>query len=82
MNLKIDVLAASYAAAGLSALLMIALTVLNSLGLYRNAVAQMQEMHLFYTPTVTGTITGLIEAAVISFVIVYIFSIIYNKLIK
>jgi len=82
MNSKIDVPAASYAAAGFSALLMILITLLNKVGLYAAMAERMEVWHMFYTPTLIGTITGMIEAAIISFVAVYIFSLMYNRLVK
>lgn len=82
MNSKIDVRAASYAAAGFSALLMVVITLLNRIGIYSAMADRMEVWHMFYAPTVVGTITGMIEAAIISFIVVYIFSLMYNKLVK
>ena len=79
--MKLHATALGYAAGIISALIMLLLTIFNSLGVYMIAVSAMQEMHLFYSPTIIGTITGMIEAAVISFIAFYLLAVTYNKLV-
>lgn len=79
---KINVLGLSYAAAVVSALVMIALGVLGNFGLYSGAVQMMQQWHVFFSLSVGGIILGAIESMVYSFVLGYVFAVVYNKLSK
>ncbi|MBU1032488.1 MAG: hypothetical protein ABII13_01075 [Patescibacteria group bacterium] len=78
--MKIHTHKLSLAAAIFSALAMLLLSLANSMGIYQNAVQQMQNWHMFYKPDFAGTITGMIEAAVMTYVSVYIIVWIYNAL--
>lgn len=73
-----DTLALAGAAAVLSAVVMLLLGVFGALGVYKGAVAMMEQWHLFFEPTVVGTVAGMVEAAMISFVLVYAFAWLYN----
>ncbi|MCR4278314.1 MAG: hypothetical protein NUV81_00180 [bacterium] len=64
---------AAEAGALTAASLMLVLSLLNSVGLYQNATAEMAKWHMFYTPDVQGTILGMLEAAVVTYVIVTLF---------
>ncbi|MDP3989904.1 MAG: hypothetical protein Q8Q01_01730 [archaeon] len=72
-------LAAGYAAAIVSAALMLLLGIGWNVGVYKSAAEQMAKWHLFFTPSVGGIVAGMVEAAVISFVIAYLFVWTYNK---
>lgn len=76
---KLNSLALGYAAAIISAVLMLLLGVLGNLGVYTGAVEMMQTAHMFFNLSVVGVITGMIEAAVISFVFACLFGWTYNK---
>ena len=76
---RFNSLALGYAAALISAVLMLLLGILGNLGIYTGAVEMMQSVHMFFDLSVLGIITGMIEAAVISFVFVYLFGWTYNK---
>ena len=78
--MKLHAKALGYAAGIVSALIMLLLTIFNSLGIYTIAVSAMQEMHLFYSPTIIGTLTGMIEVSIMSFIAFYLFAVTYNKL--
>lgn len=80
--MKVKPLALGYAGAILSAVCMLLLSIINSFGFFVEATAHMQDMHIFYTPTVLGTILGMIEAAVFSFVVLYVFGWLHNKFAK
>ncbi|MFH1429948.1 MAG: hypothetical protein ABIG71_00315 [Candidatus Uhrbacteria bacterium] len=80
--MRLHALKLGIAGAIAAALCMIALSILNALGLYEGAVQQMQGMHTFYTPDVIGTITGMIEAALVTFIGLYVFGAIYNALLR
>ncbi|MDS0243204.1 MULTISPECIES: hypothetical protein [unclassified Haloferax] len=74
----LDPLALAGAAAVVSAVVMLLLGVFGAIGVYEDAVAMMQQWHLFFEPTVVGTVSGMVEAVVISFVLVYAFAWMYN----
>ena len=76
---KLNSLALGYAAAIISAVLMLLLGVLGNLGVYTGAVEMMQTAHMFFDLSVVGIVTGIIEAAVISFVFAFLFGWTYNK---
>lgn len=76
---KPNALAAGYAAAIVSAVLMLLLGILGNLGVYMGAVEAMQKWHMFFSLSILGVIGGIIEGAVISFVFVYLFVWLYNK---
>ena len=80
--MKLKILALGYAAAILSALCMLSLSILAKLGIYVSAAEQMQNWHMFYDFGVIGTITGMIEAAIGGFILAVVFGAIYNKFIK
>jgi|SRR3989344_9023235 len=73
-------LAAGYAAAIVSAAIMLILGILGNLGVYMGAVNQMIEWHLFFSLSFLGIAAGMVEAAVISFVFVWLLVWTYNKL--
>ncbi len=72
-------LAAGYAGAILAAACMLLLGVLGNLGWYTGAVAIMEQLHIFFSLSVTGVIAGMIEAAVLTFVSLYAFVRLYNR---
>ena len=76
---KLNSLALGYAAAIISAVLMLLLGVLGNLGVYTGAVEMMQTAHMFFDLSVVGIVTGIIETAVISFVFAFLFGWTYNK---
>ena len=82
MNKELNPLTLGYAAAIISALVMLVLGILGNLGIYTGAVEMMQQWHIFFSLSIGGIIAGIIEAAVISFIFVYIFGWLYNKLTK
>jgi len=63
-----------------AALGMLVMSLLNALNIYTNATGQMQEWHMFYTPSIGGTILGMIEAFVITYISLYVLAWIYNQL--
>jgi hypothetical protein len=69
------------AGAIISAVGMLLLGILGSLGLYTGDVAMMEEWHMFFSLSTGGIIGGMIEAAVVSFIILYAFAIVYNWLV-
>lgn len=77
----LNALALGYAAAILSGICMLLLSILASFGIYSSAAQQMIKWHMFYSLSVVGVITGIIEAMIISFIGGYIFAWIYNKFI-
>ncbi|KKO02691.1 hypothetical protein LCGC14_0101400 [marine sediment metagenome] len=80
MNKELNPLALGYAAAIISALIMLLLGILGNLGMYTGAVEMMQQWHIFFSLSIGGIIAGIIEAAVISFILIYKFGWLYNKL--
>lgn len=78
--LRLNILALGYAAAIVSAVVMLLLGILGNLGIYRGAVEMMKEWHMFFSLSPAGIIGGMIEAAVISFVFACFFGWVYNKL--
>ncbi|KKW44681.1 MAG: hypothetical protein UY95_C0021G0004 [Parcubacteria group bacterium GW2011_GWA2_56_7] len=79
--MKLDAHKFALASALTSALFMILLSLGGGVGMYRNAMTQMQSMHMWYAPTFGGTITGLIEAAVVTYIFVWVAVSIYNALV-
>ena len=79
---KVNALAAGYAAAIISAVVMLLLGILGNLGVYMGAVEAMMKWHMFFSLSIGGIIAGMVEAAVISFVLVYTFVWLYYKLAK
>jgi len=77
----LNALALGYTGAIISAVCMLLLGILGSLGLYSGAVAMMEEWHMFFSPSVGGIVIGMIEAAIISFIILYAFALVYNLLV-
>lgn len=82
MNKKLNPLMLGYTATIVSALCMLVLGILGSLGIYTGAVEMMQKWHIFFSLSIGGIIAGMIEAAVGSFILIYIFAWLYNKLTK
>lgn len=80
MNKELNPLTLGYAAAIISALVMLLLGILGNLGIYTGAVEMMQQWHIFFSLSIGGIIAGIIEAAIISFIFIYIFGWLYNKL--
>lgn len=80
MAKKMNHLALGYAAALISAAVMLLLGIAGNLGIYTGAVQMMQQWHMFFDLTAVGIITGMIEAAIISFIFIYAFGWVYNKL--
>ncbi len=78
---KCNALALGYSIAILSAIYMLALGILGSLGVYTSAVEAMQQWHVFFSPSIGGIIAGIIEGAVHGFIIGYLIAYIYNKFI-
>ena len=79
---KPNALVAGYAAAIVSAGMMLLLGILGNLGLYTGAVEAMINWHMFFSLSFLGIIAGMVEAAIISFVLVWLFMLVYNKLNK
>lgn len=80
--MKLNELAVGYAAAIISAAIMLLLGIAGNIGLYSGAVEVMQQAHMFFSLSIVGIITGMIEGAVISFILGYAFAWVYNKFIK
>lgn len=78
---KLNAMAFGYAAAIVSAVIMGMLGIFGRLGIYTNAVEQMQKWHMFFSLSIGGIIAGIIEGAIVSFIFVYAFAWIYNKLV-
>jgi hypothetical protein len=76
---KLNALALGYAAAIISALVMLVLGVLANLGIYVNAAKAMMQWHMFFSLSPMGIIAGIIEAAIGSFILGYAFGWVYNK---
>jgi hypothetical protein len=79
MTEELDALALGYAAAIISAVVMLLLGILGSVGVYTGAAGMMVQWHMFFSLSIGGIIAGMIEAAIISFVIAYAFGLVYNK---
>ena len=77
----LNAIALGYAGAIVSAVCMLLLVILVSLGFYTGAGTMMSEWHMFFSPTIGGILGGMIEAAVITFIILYAFALVYNWLI-
>jgi len=75
---KLNAAAFGYAGAIISAVIMLLLGILGNLGLYMQAVKQMQDWHRFFSLTPLGILAGMVEAAVVSFVLCYAFGLVYN----
>ncbi len=61
-----------------SALFMLVLWLLATMGLYTGAADMMAQWHMFFDLTVAGLIGGVIEAVIVSVVLVYAYVWIYN----
>jgi len=68
-----------YTGAIISAAIMLLLGILGNLGIYMQAVKQMQDWHMFFSLTVLGVLGGIVEAAVIGFILSYSFGLVYNS---
>jgi len=79
MDEKLNPKALGYAAAIISGICMLLLGILGNLGIYTGAADIMQEMHIFFSLSITGIITGIIEAVIWGFIVGYVFAYIYNK---
>jgi hypothetical protein len=79
MTEKFDAFALGYAAAVISAAVMLLLGILGNIGVYTGAVGMMAQWHMFFSLSIGGIIAGMIEAAIVSFVIAYPFGLVYNK---
>jgi len=71
--------ALGYAAATVSAGIMLLLGILGNLGLYMNGVQAMQKWHVFFSLSIGGIIAGMIEGAIIGFILLYALAKAYNK---
>ncbi len=80
MKHTLNALALGYAAAIMSALVMLTLGILANLGIYEEAAATMAQHHLIFSLSFLGIIGGMVEAAIISFITGYIFGWLYNRL--
>ena len=80
--MKLNAEKLSLAAAIVSSVCMLLLSILNGVGLYQSAVSQMEAWHMFYTPTFLVTFIGMIEAFVITYICVYAVTWLYNYLIS
>ncbi len=76
---KLDALALGYAAAIISAAVMLLLGTLGNIGVYTGAVEMMVQWHMFFSLSIGGIAAGMIEAGLISFVIAFAFAWVYNK---
>ncbi len=81
MAQELKPLALSFAAAIVSAIVMLLLGILGNLGIYTGAVAMMQQWHLSFSLSLVGIVSGMVEAAIISFIFAYLFSFFYNRFI-
>lgn len=77
---RLDAAAFGYAGGILSAAIMLLLGILGNLGVYMQAVKQMQDWHMFFSLTAMGILGGIVEAAVVGFVLSYVFGLLYNSL--
>ncbi len=77
---KLGPVALGYAAAIVSAAVMLLLGIGANVGIYASAAEQMQKWHLFFSTSVVGIVAGMLEAAIISFVGAYAFGWLYNRL--
>ena len=76
---KLDTKALGYTAAIFSAGGMLLLGVLGNVGMYTEAVAMMQQWHIFFSLSIVGIILGMVEGAVSSFIAAYTFGWLYNR---
>ena len=76
---KLDALALAYAAAIVSAAVMLLLGIFGNIGIYTGAVEMMQQWHMFFSLSIVGIIAGMAEAALIGFVLGYTLVWLYNK---
>jgi hypothetical protein len=79
MGEELNALALGYAAAIVSASVMLLLGILGNLGVYMGAVQMMMDMHAFFSLGPVGIIAGMVEAAVVGFVLGYAFGWVYNR---
>jgi hypothetical protein len=78
MNMKLNEMAFTIAAAVVSAVVMLALGVLANLGVYTGAAQAMAQWHMFFSLSPVGIVGGMVEAAVVAVVIAYPFAWVYN----
>ena len=76
---KLDAKALGYAAALISAAIMLVLGIFGNLGIYEGAVDMMTQWHAFFSLSIGGIIAGMVESAVISFIVGYLFVLVYNR---
>ena len=76
---ELSPIAFGYAAAIVSAGVMLLLGILGNLGIYTGAVEMMQQWHTTFSLSLGGIIAGIIEAAFVSFLFGYAFAWTYNK---
>lgn len=78
--MKFNTQKAALAGAIFAALIRLFLSICDALGIYKGAVNMIQEVQMFYDPTVVGTITGMIEAGVITYLSILTIVWIYGAL--
>jgi len=76
---ELNAKAFGYATGILSGICMLVLGILGNLGIYVGAAGMMQEMHMFFSLSISGIIAGIIEGAIWGFIGGYLFALIYNK---
>lgn len=79
MTEALNTRALSFAAATVSAIVMLLLGILGNLGIYTGAFEMMQQWHMFFSLTPIRIIAGMLEAAIISFGFAYLLGFFYNK---
>ncbi len=76
---KLNPLALAYAAAIVSAAVMLLLGVGPNVGIYASAAEQMRKWHLFLSPSIGGIVAGMLEGAIIGFILAYTSGWLYNR---
>lgn len=79
-NNKINALNMGFAAAIISSVGMLLLSILSKIEIYTSANLQMEKWHMFYNLSFFGIITGMIEGGIIGFIFIYLLIKIYNIL--
>lgn len=79
MSNKCNSHALGVAIGGVSALYMLALSLLGLGGYMLEAVAAMEAWHIWYDLTLVGVILGTVEAGVFGYVAGYLIALFYNK---
>ena len=77
---KLNAYALAYTLAIISGVWMLILSLAGKAGYWLEAVEMMQNMHLFYSLSISGIIIGIAETALCGLIFGFVFGWIYNKL--